>query len=99
MSQDRLFQVLRSPIVSEKSTRVADLYNQVVFEVIPDATKTEVRQAVELAFDVEVESVQITNIRGKMKSFGRQTGKRKNWKKAYIRLKEGQEIDFTGGSV
>lgn len=96
MSQDRLYQILRSPIVSEKSTRVADLHNQVVFEVIPDATKNEVQKAVELAFDVKVVSVQITNIRGKMKSTGRQTGKRKNWKKAYIRLEQGQEIDFTG---
>lgn len=97
MKQERLYQVLISPIISEKSTRLADQGNQVVFEVRPDATKSEVKHAVELAFDVDVERVQIANIRGKVKRFGRTPGARSNWKKAYVRLKAGQDIDFIGG--
>ena len=97
MNRERLYQVLVSPIISEKSTRVADQGNQVAFEVLPDASKTEIKQAVELAFDVDVERVQVANIRGKGKRFGRTPGARSNWKKAYVRLKAGQDIDFTGG--
>lgn len=97
MNSERLYQVLVSPIISEKSTRIADQGNQVAFEVLPDATKTEIKQAVELAFDVNVESVQVANIRGKVKRFGRTPGARSNWKKAYVRLRAGQDIDFTGG--
>lgn len=95
--EDRLYQVLIAPIVSEKSTRLADQGNQVAFEVRPDATKTEIKQAVELAFDVNVERVQVANVRGKVKRFGQTPGARGNWKKAYVRLKAGQDIDFTGG--
>lgn len=97
MSQERLYQILLAPIVSEKSTRLADQGNQVAFEVLRDATKSEIKQAVELAFDVDVERVQVANIRGKVKRFGRTPGARSNWKKAYVRLKAGQDIDFTGG--
>lgn len=97
MNTERLYQVLLAPIVSEKSTRLADQANQVAFEVLPDATKTEIRQAVELAFDVDVEGVQVANVRGKVKRFGRTPGARSNWKKAYVRLKAGQDIDFAGG--
>lgn len=97
MNRERLYQVLVSPIISEKSTRIADLGNQVAFEVLPNATKNEIKQAVELAFDVEVERVQVANIRGKVKRFGRTPGARGNWKKAYVRLKAGHDIDFTGG--
>ncbi|MFZ0486891.1 MAG: 50S ribosomal protein L23 [Arenicellales bacterium] len=97
MNRERLYQVLVSPIVSEKSTRLADQGNQVAFEVLPDATKKEIKQAVELAFDVEVVGVQIANIRGKVKRFQRTPGARSNWKKAYVRLKAGQDIDFSGG--
>lgn len=97
MNRERLYQVLVSPIISEKSTRIADQGNQVAFEVLPDASKTEIKQAVELAFDVDVERVQVANIRGKVKRFGRTPGARSNWKKAYVRLKAGQDIDFTGG--
>lgn len=97
MNSERLYQVLVSPIISEKSTRIADQGSQVAFEVLPDATKTEIKQAVELAFDVNVESVQVANIRGKVKRFGRTPGARSNWKKAYVRLRAGQDIDFTGG--
>jgi len=95
--EDRLYQVLVSPIVSEKSTRLADEGNQVAFEVRPDASKSEIKQAVELAYDVDVERVQVANVRGKVKRFGRTPGARSSWKKAYVRLKAGQDIDFTGG--
>lgn len=97
IKQERLYQVLISPIVSEKSTRLADQGNQVAFEVRPDATKTEIKHAVELAFDVDVVRVQVANVRGKVKRFGRTPGARNSWKKAYVRLKAGQDIDFTGG--
>lgn len=97
MRSERLYQVLVAPIISEKSTRLADQGNQVAFEVLPDATKGEIKQAVELAFDVNVVRVQVTNIRGKVKRFGRTPGTRSNWRKAYVRLKAGQDIDFSGG--
>ena len=99
MDKDRLFQVISAPIVSEKSTRTADRYRQVAFKVLPDATKEEIKQAVEMAFEVQVESVQVANVRGKVKRFGRTPGKRKDWKKAYVKLKEGHDIDFTGGQT
>lgn len=97
MKPERLYQILVSPIISEKSTRIADQGNQVAFEVLPDASKQEIKQAVELAFEVDVERVQVANVRGKVKRFGRTPGARSNWKKAYVRLKAGQDIDFTGG--
>ena len=92
-----LYQVISAPIVSEKSTRTADKYRQVVFKVLPGATKQEIKRAVEMAFAVEVESVQVANVHGKEKRFGRTPGRRKDWKKAYVKLKEGHDIDFTGG--
>ncbi len=97
MNDERLFQILLAPVISEKSTRLADKHRQVVFKVIPSASKLEVKQAVERAFDVEVESVQVVNMRGKIKRFGRTPGVRSNWKKAYVRLKEGHDIDFAEG--
>lgn len=99
VSDERLYQILVAPVISEKSTRVADKHQQVVFEVIPDADKSEIRRAVEKAFNVEVESVKVLNVRGKIKRFGRTPGARKNRKKAYVRLKEGHDIDFTGGQA
>ncbi|HEB86270.1 MAG TPA: 50S ribosomal protein L23 [Gammaproteobacteria bacterium] len=96
MSQERLMNVLLGPHVSEKSSLVGDSHNQVVFKVVTDASKTEIRQAVELMFEVDVESVQVTNVKGKTKRTQRGAGRRKNWKKAYIRLKEGQDINFVG---
>lgn len=96
MSEERLYQVLLSPRVSEKSTLVADKHQQFVFDVLRDATKTEIKQAVEKLFDVEVRSVQVVNIRGKVKRFGQSPGRRKNTKKAYVRLKPGHDIDFAG---
>ena len=97
VNKDRLYQVVLAPIISEKSTRTADKYRQVVFRVLPDATKPEIKRAVEMAFDVEVESVQVTNVHGKVKRVGRVPGSRKDWKKAYVKLKEGHDIDFSGG--
>ncbi len=90
----RLMQVLLAPIVSEKATLVADKNDQVVFEVVPDATKQEVKAAVELLFKVGVESVNVLVAKGKRKRFGRMAGRRKDVKKAYVCLKPGQEINF-----
>ena len=95
MNQERLMQVILAPVVSEKSTRVADKYQQVVFKVAGDATKPEVKAAVELLFNVNVDGVQMLNVKGKAKRFGRFTGRRSDWKKAYVSLVEGQEIDLT----
>ncbi len=99
MNQERLMQVLLAPQVSEKATYVADKNEQVIFRVAPDATKPEVKAAVELLFKVAVESVQISNVKGKQKRFGRFMGSRKNWKKAYVCLKPGQEINFVDGGA
>lgn len=93
----RLLQVILAPQVSEKSTYVADKHEQVIFRVASDATKPEVKAAVELLFKVQVESVQIANVKGKQKRFGRFMGRRSNWKKAFVCLKPGQEINFTAG--
>ena len=99
MNQQRLMQVLLAPQISEKATYVADKNEQVVFRVASDATKPEVKAAVELLFKVGVESVQIANVKGKQKKFGRFMGARRNWKKAYVCLKPGQEINFVDGGV
>jgi len=96
MSQERLMTVLLGPHVSEKGTTLSEKNNQVVFRVRPDADKAEIRKAVELMFEVKVEGVQVVNVHGKNKRFGRMRGKRANWKKAYVRLAEGQDIDFLG---
>jgi large subunit ribosomal protein L23 len=94
MNPERLMQVLVAPIVSEKSTMLADKNNQVAFRVLQDATKPEIKAAVELLFKVEVESVQVLNQAGKAKRFGRFNGRRRNVRKAYVSLKDGQEINF-----
>jgi large subunit ribosomal protein L23 len=96
---ERLMQVLLAPQISEKSTMVGERDNQVVFKVVRDATKPEIKAAVELLFKVEVRSVQVANVKGKVKRFGRFTGRRDHWKKAYVSLKAGQEISFAGGEV
>ena len=92
--QERLMSVLLAPIISEKATFIADKHEQVVFRVAQDATKPEIKAAVELMFKVEVEKVQIANVMGKEKRFGRFVGRRRHWKKAYVCLKPGQEINF-----
>ena len=99
MNQERLMQVLLAPQISEKATYIADKFEQVVFRVASDATKPEVKAAVELLFKVSVESVQIANVKGKQKRFGRYMGSRKNWKKAYVSLMPGQEINFVDGGA
>ncbi len=94
MNQERLLKILLAPHVSEKSNRVAERYNQVVFKVIPDATKPEIRNAVELLFKVKVKGVTVVNVKGKRKRFGATYGQRSDWKKAYVSLEAGNEIDF-----
>ena len=96
-SEQRLMQVLLAPQISEKATFVADKNEQVIFRVASDASKPEIKAAVELLFKVEVESVQVANVKGKIKRFGRMTGRRKDWKKAFVCLKPGQEINFVAG--
>lgn len=92
--EQRLMQVLLAPTISEKSTYVGEKHNQVVFRVTPDATKPEIKAAVELLFKVKVKGVQVSNVKGKEKRFGRFMGRRRNWKKAYVSLMPGQEINF-----
>lgn len=93
-SNERLMTVLLAPVISEKGTFIADKHEQVIFRVHPDATKPEIKAAVELMFKVEVDSVQVSNVKGKEKRFGRFIGRRRSWKKAYVSLKAGQEINF-----
>ena len=95
-SEGRLAQVLVAPIVSEKATQVAEKHNQVLFKVLRDATKPEIKAAVELMFKVEVASVQTVNQKGKTKRFGGRIGRRDHVKKAYVSLKPGQELNFSG---
>lgn len=99
MNQERLLQVILAPVVSEKSTMVAEKAEQVVFRVAGDATKPEIKASVELLFNVKVEGVSTVNVKGKVKRFGRSFGRRKDWKKAYVSLVKGQEIDLTSTPV
>lgn len=96
MNQERIFKVLKAPHVSEKATVVADRNNQFVFKVDANATKTEIKAAVEKLWDVKVKSVNTLVVKGKTKRFGRSEGKRSDWKKAYVSLQEGFDIDFLG---
>lgn len=96
-SQDRLLQVILAPQITEKATRIADKHQQIAFKVRTDATKPEIKAAVELMFKVEVQGVAVANVGGKTKRAGRAMGKRKDWKKAYVSLKPGQEINFAAG--
>ena len=91
---DRLMNVVLAPVVSEKSTLVADKNRQYVFRVADNATKPQVKAAIELLFKTKVQSVTVLNVKGKERRFGRMLGRRRNWKKAYVRLAEGQEINF-----
>jgi large subunit ribosomal protein L23 len=95
-NKERLMTVLLGPHVSEKSTDAADKHNQIVFKVRRDSTKSEIRKAVQLLFDVTVTDVRVINCRGKIKRFGQDWGQRAAWKKAYVKLAEGQNIDFMG---
>lgn len=97
MNQERLMKVLLAPHVSEKSSSVAESNNQYVFRVVTDASKPEIKAAVEHIFNVAVENVQVSTVKGKVKRFGQRLGRRGDWKKAYVTLKAGQEISFMGG--
>ena len=96
LNQERLITVLVGPHISEKSSVVAEQNNQITFKVRVDSTKAEIKKAVEMMFDVKVEGVQVANMKGKAKRFGQTQGKRKDWKKAYVTLAEGHDIDFLG---
>ena len=98
MNKSRLMGILLAPIVSEKSAMAADSGNEFAFKVATDATKPEIAQAVELMFDVKVEQVRTVNVKGKQKRFGAVLGRRNDWKKAYVRVQAGQDIDFAGGA-
>jgi len=96
MNQERLMNILLSPHISEKTTTLADQHRQFVFKVAVDASKPEIAKAVELLFEVKVDGVQVSNVKGKEKRFGQRLGRRINWKKAYVTLADGQDIDFHG---
>jgi large subunit ribosomal protein L23 len=97
-SKERLMKVLLSPLVSEKSAMAADESNQFAFKVTTDATKPEIAKAVEMLFEVEVDQVRTVLVKGKQKRFGAMMGKRADWKKAYVKLKEGHDINFAEGA-
>lgn len=96
MNDEKLFHVILAPHVSEKSSRLADKHRQIVLQVRPDAAKPAIKRAVEKLFNVQVESITVTNVKGKVKRTARTEGRRRDWKKAYVRLKPGQDIDFLG---
>jgi large subunit ribosomal protein L23 len=92
--QIKLASILCAPIISEKSSNAADQSNQFVFKVQKSATKLQIKNAVELMFAVKVESVRVLNVKGKIKRFGRTLGKRSDWKKAYVKLQSGHNIEL-----
>ena len=92
MNNEKILAVLRAPLVSEKTARIQEI-NQYVFEVASTATKADVKSAVESLFNVTVEAVNVLNVKGKHKNFRFRAGKRGDWRKAYVRLAEGQTID------
>jgi len=94
MNEARMLKVLLAPHISEKSTMAAEQGNKIVFRVATDANKLEIKKAVEKMFNVAVDSVRVTNVKGKTKRFGQRAGRRNDWKKAYVTLKAGQDIDF-----
>jgi len=96
MNKEQLMKLILEPRITEKSTLLGDKYNQFVFKVATSATKPEIKKAVELLFEVEVESVQVTNVKGKSKRFSQIQGRRSDWKKAYVKLKPGFDIDYMG---
>jgi len=96
MNQEQLMNVLIAPRVTEKSTMLGDRHRQYVFKVLRSATKPEIKKAVELMFKVEVETVRVSNVKGKQKLFKQTPGRRSDWKKAYVKLKPGFDIDFMG---
>ncbi len=96
IAQERLLQVIRQPHMSEKGTIIGEKHRHFIFKVATDANKLEIKQAVEFIFNVKVLNVRVVNVRGKVSQFKQQLGKRKGWKKAYVALEEGNDIDFMG---
>jgi large subunit ribosomal protein L23 len=96
MNSERLTKVIVGPVIAEKASRVAEANNQVVLKVLPDANKLEIKHAVEQLFDVKVASVTTANVKGKTKRTGRTFGKRNDWKKAYVTLADGADLNFLG---
>ena len=96
MNSERLTKIILGPVVAEKASRVAENNNQVVLKVLPNANKVEIKQAVETLFDVKVAAVTTTNVKGKVKRVGRSFGKRSDWKKAYVTLADGADLNFLG---
>ncbi|KKN26287.1 hypothetical protein LCGC14_0876070 [marine sediment metagenome] len=96
MNLERLTKIIVAPVVAEKATRVAEQNNQVVLKVLPNANKTEIKHAVEKMFNVKVAAVTTSNVKGKVKRTGRVMGKRSDWKKAYVTLVDGADINFLG---
>ena len=99
MNQEKLMKVILAPIVTEKSNLLAEKRNQISFKVLPCATKPEIKAAVELLFGVEVDAVRTVSIKGKSKRFGKHMGKRQDWKKAYVSLTPGQELDLESAAA
>ncbi len=97
MKEERLLQVILAPVISEKATMLADKSEQVIFRVATTATKPEIKAAVELLFKVQVKAVNVLNVKGKSKRFGRFNGTRASWKKAFVCLQPGQELNFAAG--
>ncbi|MCK5810290.1 MAG: 50S ribosomal protein L23 [Cocleimonas sp.] len=95
MNQERLYHVVFGPHVTEKSVMQSEQSNMHAFKVSVDSTKREIKQAIELLFEVKVDNVRTVSVKGKTKNFGRRAGKRKDWKKAYVRLAEGQKLDVS----
>ena len=98
MNQERLMKIILAPHVSEKGTNLADKHHQLIFKVLRDAEKPEIKQALELLFKVKVKSVETACLKGKVKRFKQMLGRRKDWKKAYVTLEKGYDIDFLKGS-
>ena len=98
MSQEQLYKVLRGPVVSEKAYAMADIHNHIVFKVAVDANKQQIKLAVEKLFNVDVQAVRVLNVKGKNRRTRFGVGKKNDWKKAYVRLGEGQDIDFAAMS-
>jgi large subunit ribosomal protein L23 len=98
LNKERLMKVLLAPLVSEKTNRATEISGQYAFRVVGDANKREIGHAVELLFEVEVAGVQVLNVKGKVKRLGKRLGRRQDWRKAYVRLKPGHNIDFGGGA-
>ena len=99
LNVERMHQIILAPVISEKATRVAEKRNQAVFKVLRDAEKSEIKEAVEKLFNVKVSGVRTLNVKGKNKRFGQSTGRRSDWKKAYVSLAAGQELDLGAGNA